>query len=345
MFRKRTLLVLGAGASAEVDMPVGTKLADRIADCATRLLKNRDTGADTDAALWNATLHIRHSVGDSDFYGALDAIRQGVRLVSSIDRFIEMRSSSPAIERAGKLLIAYALLEAEQKSGLSQAAPASRDPFDFDVHGPLVKDAWYNPFLAAWTSRVQDHAIHSLPDNLAIISFNYDRCVELALTVGLRRIYSLDTAAAAKIVSQLTIIHPYGSLGPLPGMAKQGERPVGFGDHHLPNLSAVAEGLQTFGESRAEGIVDRIQGELERAERVIFLGFSFEPMNMLLFGAPRRENPAKLYGTTKGMPAPAAQMAVNALRGLTLRPQESVYTMMEDMTCTQLVNHYSATWD
>ena len=96
MFKRRTLFIVGAGASAEVGMPMGIEFAKRIAKLVD--FKAAEPGLD-------------QGDGDTHFLGqfhrryqALNAhrqagwaIRDGVRLTHSIDDFLDMHSDNDMV--------------------------------------------------------------------------------------------------------------------------------------------------------------------------------------------------------------------------------------------------------
>jgi len=52
----------------------------------------------------------------------------------------------------------------------------------------------------------------SMFDNISIICFNYDRCIEHYLYSALVAHYGITKPAAAKIMGKLRIHHPYGVI-------------------------------------------------------------------------------------------------------------------------------------
>jgi hypothetical protein len=66
---------------------------------------------------------------------------------------------------------------------------------------------------------VQDHTrndVSSLLNNIAIISFNYDRSIPRALPAAIDSQFALDLEAAQSLAQQLSIFYPYGPIGSLP---------------------------------------------------------------------------------------------------------------------------------
>ncbi|MGH8275043.1 MAG: hypothetical protein ACRES9_12475 [Gammaproteobacteria bacterium] len=87
-------------------------------------------------------------------------------------------------------------------------------------------------------------------------------------------------------MGELTIYHPYGTVGRLPWERASGSHPVDFGAKpYAKELLALAAGIKTF----TEGTGDN-HGEDDAAARknmltanlVLFLGFAFHDLNMKL---------------------------------------------------------------
>ena len=120
MISAKTLLVVGAGASKEVGLPVGSELASSIAALLTFRF---DFGslAQGDATFFQ-TLR-RHFTDTNVLNSHLSAaaqIREGVTLVNSIDNYIDTHRNDPRIALCGKAAIVYSILQAERKSLLRE---------------------------------------------------------------------------------------------------------------------------------------------------------------------------------------------------------------------------------
>jgi hypothetical protein len=336
MFTVPTVLIIGAGASAAAGLPLGPGLAERIAEKANdRDFRRAVTGI----------LHQRSVQFPSpSIVDGLEAISQGVRLSRSIDRFIEEYDHHPAVRSLGKILIADEILAAEASSRVAQAI----DGFGFvDVYNSAVAKCWYGDFAAKWLGDVKHREVQHSNHNLRVVSFNYDRVFELYLTSFILKKYrGLDPSAASSVVSSLRVIHPYGSLGTLPNFPLDfGARPVPFGGEsgQLSYSIGLSEGLRTFGESQASAVADEVKGVLQNAAQIIFLGFSFERMNMnLLELAGRQGNRPFVYASAYGV-SEAAEKMNRQLIASTLKTGENM-VQYRDMTCETFVPHFAPTW-
>jgi len=99
----------------------------------------------------------------------------------------------------------------------------------------------------------------------------------------------LSTDVAAKAVTSLKQIRPYGSIGNLPWQENPGP-PFG-GLKGGNDLFSIARSIRTYTEQQHEGTEQKIDQALDSARLVIFLGFGFHPQNMELL----KPVPGKVY--------------------------------------------------
>ena len=135
----------------------------------------------------------------------------------SIDNYMEAHSSDPAVMVVGKLAIARAISQAERKSNVWLDL---RTGDDFDPS--RTKDTWYHRFWQLLHQGVTVADVQNVFENLTVISFNYDRCLQQRLFFGLKNYYDLTDAAALGALNHLNIQYPYGSLGPYTGPSSFG---------------------------------------------------------------------------------------------------------------------------
>ena len=244
MLPSKTVFVIGAGASQEVDLPVGSQLKRIISD---KLNIQRDDGGQImrsgDSVIVNV-LHKRFYV-ESDapnrYLNACWSIRDGVVLSSSIDDFIDVHQDDQDIAAVGKLAIARSILEAERSSKLFYKRKNIKDTINFDA----VRNTWYTGFYQLISQGVPRANLESLFENVTLISFNYDRCIEHFLVHAVAANYHVDIGVARHLVEKLTIFHPYGSVGPYFGPPDQA---VEFGFNGLPDFDKVIKNLKTYTE-------------------------------------------------------------------------------------------------
>ena len=131
--------------------------------------------------------------------------------------------------------------------------------------------------------RTAKNQIDQRLSQVAIVNFNYDRCIAHYLHGALQNYYGITSERAAEALSNMQIFHPYGSVGQLPWQNLRDG--VEYGSNvGGEKLVRVSEGIRTF----TEGIdpdhsnIVEIRRTLERARKVAFLGFAFHRLNLRL---------------------------------------------------------------
>lgn len=256
MIKTKTVLVLGAGASAPYGYPVGRRLRESI-------LKLSSSEGATLAKLAGLRANYSKSRGD-----ALDVFVKAFRQSQneSIDAFLAHRSE---FENIGKRAIAAVLLEVENWDSLFRYEP---------------EDHWYQYLLRYIAEEPWSEVDLS---NLAIVTFNYDRSLEhYLLGVFIERSAKSREEVADKL-RQLEIVHVYGSLGsPLPETEDPFDK-FGGGVSEERVLHA-AECIRVIPEGRNEDeSLVKARSLLEGADRIAFLGFGFDKINLLRLDAEK----------------------------------------------------------
>jgi hypothetical protein len=182
--------------------------------------------------------------------------------------------------------------------------------------------------------------------------FNYDRCLELVLRNAVMSYYGVDGSVAAGIVKEsVEIIHPYGSLGPLPILARDGSTPFGAAD---VDLVKVASGIQTFTEAVDSSVVSQAKSAVENADVLVFLGFGFLPQNVDLIAPGESRKAMRLHATTFGFSNTDKLIIAEQLKRFIRPPpmanlypigevgtsKNSAFIDVENGTCLSLIHNY-----
>jgi hypothetical protein len=197
------------------------------------------------------------------------------------------------------------------------------------------------------TENVAKSELDEVFSNLTLIVFNYDRCIEAYFPRALQQYYGLQPRDAELLLSKLKIIHPYGVAG---GLDARGQISVPFGSTEV-NLLEVAHGIRTFSEGLADPEMGTaIVAALSSAFTLVFLGFSFHPLNMELLAA---EAPAlrRIFATTYGLSKSAVATVEHNLLEMYLRakPNDVAFDMdkrqlselaLEDLTAYSFCSQY-----
>lgn len=173
--------MLGAGASCSYGFPLGSQLRQYLLGAA-----NNDGRR---AQLLG--------VGRSQLMEFVNAFR--VASDYSIDAFLGRRWSD--FEEVGKAAIAHVLLAGE----------AGCDLFNETGHG----DHWYQYLVNELATESWDTFD---PSWLSVVTFNYERSLEIFLCTSLREKYGRSEAEIVDRLRAIKFVHVYGSLGsPWPG--------------------------------------------------------------------------------------------------------------------------------
>lgn len=321
MSQSGIVFVVGAGASAELGLPVGSKLRELIIES----LHFEHDGASLlqgDSAIFTAIGELcRRSTANSrqteyeEYKKAALHISRAIGLSESIDRFMHAQRGNSYVEKVGKLAIASNILRAEAKSRLYVEDTIDYRPFDLGSIG----NTWYNRLFMLLFSKLTLEEARAAISKYSFVVFNYDRCLERFLGLALMEYYQLKSEEASKMVSEIKIYHPYGAVGNLGGNAEP--HPVNFGEEpRRADLIRLSEGIRTFTEGidPESGELFEVSKKIGEAEKLVFLGFGYDDLNMELLKIERggRGNPSvpRCLGTSLGMSQQNAEVVVSNLK-------------------------------
>jgi len=244
LIRQRTVLVLGAGASAVFGFPSGRKLRDDIIAGLSKEI------AQPFQLLTAAGFDAHHVASFRD------TLRRSGQ--PSVDVFLEYR---PEFIPVGKVAIAAALIPYEDEAKLWGGS-----------------DNWYEHLWKHLGPSLMDDVAQS---QLSVITFNYDRSLEHFLFSALKNAHNISTDDAARYLREvIRIVHVHGKLGELPhadggrgiSRAYQPGDPSSLKDAAVAaarTIKIVHEGAQ----DDAEFVQARQL--LAQAQIVCFLGFGY----------------------------------------------------------------------
>lgn len=337
------VLVVGAGASCELGLPSGAQLKDHIVESVGNSLQyalgyreGGDVISDAFRILSEAPLN-RQEV---QLVNAAECIRDGLPLAVSIDNYLDAHRGNDDMITCGKLAIARCILQAEARSTLMR--PVHEFPRRLDISN--LQESWLYPFFQILT---ENCSVNDLPNRLsrvAVICFNYDRCIEQFLYHALQTYYKIDEQKAKRLLDDLTIIHPYGSTGKLPW--EEGGQKCAFGSEpEARTLLSIAGQINTFteGTDLANSRISEVRSLLGTALRVVFLGFGFHRLNLELLysgaSAYRERESCSVFATTYSMSQSNSLDIVEALSRLS-GLQVSRETFRRDLKCRDLLEEY-----
>jgi hypothetical protein len=288
MFKRHTLFVVGAGASVEVGLPLGKRLASIIMgkmDIRFEGFNQQIGTGDTDLFV-QLTRQLQTDV--REFQEAAWLIRDGIGLAQSIDDFLDLHRTNEYVNLYGKAAIIKTILEFERRSSLYFGGVAKNEVFNPDK----VTNTWLVKFLYMLGRDVPREDLIRIFERVSFIVFNYDRCIEHFLLHALQKLYAIQENEASDILKQLRIVHPYGKVADY--------APFGTG---RTDFRSLAGGIKTYTEQMDDSaMVDRLQNEIDRAQQIVFLGFAYHDQNMALIRPSDLTMSTKsVFGTAFGM--------------------------------------------
>jgi|GEM_PF-375957 len=241
---KQTVLVLGAGASMPFGFPSGYDLKKDI--CFSLLpTKRRPPRLQL----------IEVGFQERDIEGfRLALLKSGKQ---SVDAFLEHRQEFLEV---GKAAIACHLLPRENEINLlGDSAP---------------RPNWYEYFFNKLNAKFDEFD----KNTVSILTFNYDRSLEFFLYTALRNSYGRSHEECINKLRSIPVIHLYGQLGGFPGLSTDA---LEFGAAINPDtLKKSIAGIRIIHEDTDDlSQFKKAQDLFMGAERIIFLGFGYDPIN------------------------------------------------------------------
>jgi hypothetical protein len=285
---RKTVFVIGAGASAEFELPTGNELKTEISNILK--IDQDDFGGiqKCDNKLYSALeFHAREKRETLIRYiQASNLISKALPLAISIDHFINAHRNKEEIAFCGKLAITRSILQAEKRSLLYIDTNKTELKLTFEK----LKKTWLQSFFQIITENCSLEDLKERFKSIKLVIFNYDRCVEHFLYYAIQNYYDVTKIQAAELINSLEIYHPYGSVGFLPWSRKTNLIKYGA-DINPRQLIQTATMIKTFteGTDSISSEVDEIRCHIKDSQRIVFLGFAFHSLNMDLLN-PRIEH-------------------------------------------------------
>lgn len=272
---KRTVLILGAGASKPYGFPSGPGLVDKIVNefpgLSEKLGKSR-----------------RQQILVDHAKGFVQVLKKSRRL--SIDTFLEYHEN---YRDTGKVAIAGILLPIETEKNLYDNVEKGQD--------------WYR-HICNW---LMDCPLSNFPRHpISIITYNYDRSLEHCLHEALENSYDISSQVAATHMKKIPIIHIHGQLGFLPWQEGIGCR-IGYtgntDDTYLGHIVNASKSIRIIFENTedTDSAIAAAREELKKAKAVIFMGFGYDEVNLKRLNLARTiHGNVPIVGTSLGLEEP-----------------------------------------
>jgi hypothetical protein len=285
MIKKKTVFILGAGASIPYGFPSGQLLKDMICKNFGEIIPSYITEMRLDNKL--------HDFTDKLSYSPL----------TSVDSFLENQTDFIEV---GKVCIAAELLAAEQNSRLfkywedKRAAAWKSKSFGLGRGDNEKDNCWYLELFNLLNTSLNDFG----QNNVIFITFNYDRSLEQYLYLSLQNTYNATDEECRNILNG-KIIHVYGHLGLLPWQIIHGEtiRTVRYNPQiNATNISIAAENINIIRSGDTDlSQFDLAFEHLQNAENICIIGFGYNEVNVDRLKLRELKSTGRLYGTMYGV--------------------------------------------
>lgn len=246
MIKKKTVFILGAGASVPFGYPAGSGLRDEvIAEKYNSEIVQALNSYDDDKKPFQQEVKIfREVLSGAGNY--------------AIDSFLESR---PEFADMAKTLIARVLISYEESSRL---IPTNGN--------------WYM-YLLNRMGRLEELG----QNNISFITFNYDRSLEHYLFEAIRKRSGTGSPECAEMMKNFPIVHLYGQLDHLPWQEEQGSTEYSSTVNLIERLRTAKTNIQLINCERDPKDNKHFEDAyrlLGKAERIFFLGFGFDETNL-----------------------------------------------------------------
>ncbi|WP_439477818.1 hypothetical protein [Brevundimonas sp.] len=323
MFRHRTVFVIGAGCSKNYKFDVGSELLSNIVKKTAR----------EDEVIASAL--VRLPGGNIDVKRRLTTFSAGLQSHETIDQYLDFIQNDQLSVALGKIAIARCILEQEHASGLTDEKLRTG----------------VGSFAHTWVSRLISRILRDLGrgniaemfSNLTFICFNYDRIIEQIAYHQIRNATN-DEGETRAALSQLRVLHPYGSLGNIPWQGGSNVVEFGRGHDEYGAILMASKSIRTFTETVESKLGQEINVAINNAEQVCFNGFGYIRQNMTLLRRDNEPPPRLTLMNQYLMPNPERVLAVRAVKAALVRNTSLLGSMIEtDLDASEFMNHWLGT--
>lgn len=336
------MFVLGAGSSVELGLPTGLELVEAIADRTNFDLDSKGGLRSGNGQLFDFARRIAPRRATA--IGRM--LSTGVQAAASIDNFLAAHGADAELVDLAKGAIVQEILRAERQSALFFGSPEKRD-----WQNKTVYSSWLGTFFHKLVNGVRADEIDTIFDNVRIINFNYDRCLEYFLVNALSRYFIISMEEAMEVVRKLDVSRPYGCVANyLPGSNKQARLPFGA-ESDVETIFDCYSNIRTFSEGEPdEDLLKETRAKILDAEKAVLLGLAYHDANMKFFClGDENDGPLSLpendlkriYATTYGFSSADTAIIKTLLRDRILGGYDKLFDLEErvsvdrSMTCAE----------
>jgi hypothetical protein len=252
MIKTNSVFILGAGASVPYGYPTGFELVQEIKTFLSNFPFDPRIAPKDMLETHMFFKQLVNSLSELDeFYNALLKAS-----TYSIDKFLENR---PDYLELGKLLITYILKKKENEHRLFIG---------------LKESNW----LAELFNRIDANEDNIPKNRISFITFNYDRSLEFFIYNLLKSRSTKGGGGILKLLSNIPIVHVYGSLGCFPWEDSSG---IPYSWEFKPkDIRRMANNIQIMSDEVETEELKTAHILLNSARNIHFIGFGYDYSNM-----------------------------------------------------------------
>lgn len=321
MFERKTVFVIGAGASVDLNLPAGPGLKSDIARQVELNPQNAYHSFINEQMQYAVQSECQSMDGNNfhehfrNFRLAAGMISRGMPSAPSIDNYLHTHRANNYIVRLGKLAIANAILEGESRSQLIAKNNTFGIPQELQFSLPIAAHGlWHMRLVNRLISQISVDEIERAFENVTFIVFNYDRCLEQYLRLAFEDHFAPNMTGVAEAFKNLDVIHPYGQVGKLPWQSNT--TGIGIGRNEGQILNGIADDILTFTESERSGRAKDMKEAIANAHTVVFLGFSFLDQNLELLTPNYHSSVQRVFFTSHGISDSDTEIVVRNLKSV-----------------------------
>ena len=291
MLKYKTTFVLGAGASSEYKMPLGSELLRDISGMFERLSDGQlGTLKEIHWQAFRWALPISsYEQGQMDaWHKAAKTLASGIPAFDSIDQLIAAHQSDDRVATLGRLCIAYQIAERESRVGLVQNLQVSPRP------RPNFNEGYIRQMWSIILRGIEITPKENLFRNLQVISFNYDRVFQNGIYDLLVSSQLFEKSRCADLVDQIPVVFPYGQWA-------SWRSELDFSAlRNGAYMESISKSISTFTSDSSAHNADTVRNLFRDSEVIVFLGFGFHDANLKFLPLPETRPEATVLATVFG---------------------------------------------
>lgn len=333
MFKQPTVIVVGAGASKDLEFPLGDELRYKISDLFKRVRTENFALTGPQDVLDAIRSHATESGSNiNEYLAAARVLSKHIMYARSIDEFVDHHNENTILVFLAKIGICQTILKYESESKLFVKGPQSNELL---VNHAFLdqKDVWLKQLWYMMREGVPRHDPQRIFDNLSIINFNYDRTLEVFLLRALCDMFDLTSRNAADLIEAASIFHPYGLVDRLSVDSASG---TVFGGSERVDLKRLCNNIRTYCESEISETKVAFGINLRNARNVVFLGFAYRQLNLELLKIVGYGS-VSVFGTAVGIPDENFPGIEGRLGGVFERTNGVVHTRLRGVKSAELL--------